>query len=128
MIRTFRHTDYPLGLLLERKRESVTVVLPAREVADTIGSIVEALFSLEGLIDQILVIDAASDDGTAEVAARLGAEVHQESELLPEFGQALGKGDAMWRALSVGREEVDSRATPNCVNLSLTSVRGGVQC
>ena len=106
MIRTFRHTDYPLGLLLERKRESVTVVLPAREVADTIGSIVEALFSLEGLIDQILVIDAASDDGTAEVAARLGAEVHQESELLPEFGQALGKGDAMWRALQVARGDI----------------------
>ena len=106
MIRTFRHTDYPLGLLLERKRESVTVVLPAREVADTIGSIVEALFSLEGLIDQILVIDAASDDGTAEIAARLGAEVHQESELLPVFGQALGKGDAMWRALQVARGDI----------------------
>ena len=106
MIRTFRHSDYPLELLLERKRESVTVVLPAREVADTIGSIVEALFSLEGLIDQILVIDAASDDGTADIAARLGAEVHQESELLPGFGQALGKGDAMWRALAVARGDI----------------------
>jgi glucosyl-3-phosphoglycerate synthase len=106
MIRTFRHSDYPLELLLERKRESVTVVLPAREVADTIGSIVDALVSLEGLIDQILVIDAASGDGTADIAARLGAEVHQESELRPEFGQALGKGDAMWRALQVARGDI----------------------
>ena len=36
----------------------------------------------------------------------LGADVHQESELLPEFGQALGKGDAMWRALAVATGEL----------------------
>jgi len=82
------------------------VVLPAREVADTVGVIVERLQSLEPLIDQVLVVDAGSGDGTAEVAAASGAEVHQESELLSEFGPVLGKGDAMWRALSVARGEL----------------------
>ncbi len=106
MIRSFHHSDFPLERLLERKRESVTVVLPAREVADTIGPIIEQLRMLDPLIDQILVVDAASEDGTADIAASLGAEVHQESELLPEFGQALGKGDAMWRALSVARGDL----------------------
>jgi glucosyl-3-phosphoglycerate synthase len=84
----------------------VSVVLPAREVADTIGEIVTALRSLGALIDQILVVDAASKDGTADVAARAGAEVRQESDLVPEVGPAHGKGDAMWRALSVARGEV----------------------
>jgi glucosyl-3-phosphoglycerate synthase len=106
LIRTFRHSEFPLELLLERKREAVTVVLPTREVADTIGPIVERLQSLDGLIDQILVVDAASGDGTAEIAAGLGAEVHQEAELVPEFGPVLGKGDAMWRALAVARGEL----------------------
>jgi glucosyl-3-phosphoglycerate synthase len=106
LIRSFHHSDFPLERLLERKRESITVVLPAREVADTIGPIIGQLQTLEPLIDQILVVDAASEDGTAEVAARLGADVRQESELLPEFGQALGKGDAMWRALSVARGDL----------------------
>jgi glucosyl-3-phosphoglycerate synthase len=106
LIRTFRHSEFPLELLLERKRETVTVVLPAREVADTIGPIVETLQSLGGLIDQILVVDAASEDGTAGIASALGAEVHQESELLPEHGPALGKGDAMWRGLSVARGQL----------------------
>ncbi len=99
----------PLGALRERKRatgESVSVVLPTREVADTIGPIVERLVSLGDLLDQIVVVDAASEDGTAELAASLGAEVHQESELRPELGQALGKGDAMWRALSVVRGDL----------------------
>ena len=105
MIPSFHHYDFPLDQLLRRKRESISVVLPAREVADTIGPIIEQLQSLDPLIDQILVIDAASEDGTAEVAAGFGADVRQESELLPEFGQALGKGDAMWRALAVARGE-----------------------
>ncbi|MGH2715116.1 MAG: glycosyltransferase [Thermoleophilaceae bacterium] len=106
MIRPFHHSQFPLELLQERKRGPVTAVLPTREVADTIGEIVDRLQSLDGLIDQILVVDAASHDGTAEIAARLGADVHQESDLLPEFGQALGKGDAMWRALAVARGDL----------------------
>ncbi len=85
----------------ERKRETVTVVLPTREVADTIGPILERLSTLRDVIDQVLVIDAASKDDTVAIAAELGAEVHQESELLPEFGPALGKGDALWRSLAV---------------------------
>jgi glucosyl-3-phosphoglycerate synthase len=106
VIRSFHHSEFPPELLRERKRESVTVVLPAREVADTIGQIVEQLQTLGDLIDQILVVDAASTDGTAQIAAGLGAEVYQESELVPGLGQALGKGDAMWRALSVARGEL----------------------
>jgi glucosyl-3-phosphoglycerate synthase len=100
LIPAFHHSEFPLELLLERKPGPVTVVLPAREVAGTIGPIVKSLQSLGGLVDQILVVDAASGDGTAEVAAQLGAEVRQESELVPELGPVLGKGDAMWRALA----------------------------
>ena len=62
----------------ERKRETVTVVLPTREVADTIGPILERLSKLGDVIDQVLVIDAASEDDTVAIAAELGAEVHQE--------------------------------------------------
>jgi glucosyl-3-phosphoglycerate synthase len=106
LIRRFHHSEFDLSRLLELKTEAITVVLPAREVADTIGQIVERLRGLGPLIDQILVVDASSEDGTAHVAAAAGAEVHQESELLPEFGQTLGKGDAMWRALAVARGEL----------------------
>jgi glucosyl-3-phosphoglycerate synthase len=103
LIRRFHHSEFDLRRLLERKTEPITVVLPAREVADTIGEIVERLRGLDPLVDQVLVVDAASRDGTGRIAARAGAEVYQEGELMPEFGQVLGKGDAMWRALSVAR-------------------------
>ncbi len=77
--------------------------LPARECAATVGPIVQALVELRdaGAIDEVVVVDAASRDGTALEAQRAGATVYQEAELLPQFGPVRGKGDAMWRALSV---------------------------
>jgi glucosyl-3-phosphoglycerate synthase len=79
------------------------VCLPARECAATVGQIVSALIALRevGAIDEIVVIDAASADGTAAVAERAGASVYQEADLMSDHGPVLGKGDAMWRALSV---------------------------
>jgi len=105
---TFHHREFPLSRIREAKRETVTVCLPARDVATTIGPILEVVLGLrdEGVVDQVLVIDAASADGTAALAEGLGAEVHQEADLMPEFGPALGKGDAMWRGLSVARGDI----------------------
>ncbi len=104
--RTFHHSLYPAASIAEAKAKlglSVSVCLPARECAGTVGEIVAALVVLRdvGAIDEILVIDAASADGTAVVAQGAGASVHQEAELMPELGPILGKGDAMYRALSV---------------------------
>jgi glucosyl-3-phosphoglycerate synthase len=103
--RTFHHSAYtPERVAAARARSglSVSVCLPARECAGTVGEIVRALGALRdaGTLDRVVVVDAASPDGTAELAARAGAEVWQQDELLPSFGAVLGKGDAMWRALS----------------------------
>jgi glucosyl-3-phosphoglycerate synthase len=106
VIRAFSHADFPLELLLERKRQTLTVVLPAREVADTVGEIVERILALEGLVDQVLVVDSDSADGSAEVARAAGAEVVGEADLLPDLGPMLGKGDAMWRALAAARGDL----------------------
>jgi glucosyl-3-phosphoglycerate synthase len=105
VIRSFHHAEFPLEWLLERKTAPVSVVLPAREVADTVGSIVERIVGLDGLVDQVLVVDADSEDGSAAVAAAAGAEVRQQCELVPELGPVIGKGDAMWRALAAVRGE-----------------------
>lgn len=105
-IATFDHSEFPLRRLLEVKCQTVTVVLPAREVADTVGCVVERIGALEGLVDQVLVVDAASADGTAEVAAAAGAEVVQQDSLMPAMGAVLGKGDAMWRALAAARSDL----------------------
>jgi glucosyl-3-phosphoglycerate synthase len=106
VIRLTHHSDYELRTLLERKDRPVTAILPARECAGTVGSVVERTLGLEGLVDQVLVVDAASADDTAGVAAAAGAEVVQEDALMPGRGPVLGKGDAMWRALGVATGEL----------------------
>jgi glucosyl-3-phosphoglycerate synthase len=90
-------------------RLTTTLVLPTRNVADTIGPILDTVARLNdrtSLIDQVLVVDADSADGTADIARARGAEVYSENELLPEYGGARGKGDAMWRSLSVARGDI----------------------
>lgn len=53
-----------------------------------------------GVVDQVVVADE-STDGTGEIAALCGADVVGQSSLCPELGPVQGKGDAMWRALTV---------------------------
>jgi glucosyl-3-phosphoglycerate synthase len=53
------------------------------------------------IVHDLVVIDSGSDDNTVEVAERSGAIVHRASELMPAFGPSLGKGDTLWRSLSV---------------------------
>ena len=99
---SFHHAEFPAERIAARRTQSISVCLPARDEERTIGPIVAALMPLveRGTIDQVVVVDDSSD-GTGEIARRLGAEVHRQSDLCPQFGPVLGKGDAMWRSLSV---------------------------
>lgn len=102
--RTFDGAAYSPARVAELKGDrTVSVVIPVKEAALTVGRVVATCDRLReaGAIDEVIVIDAASTDGSAESAALAGAVVHQEADLLPEFGDVLGKGDALWRSLSV---------------------------
>jgi glycosyltransferase involved in cell wall biosynthesis len=131
--RTFRASEFPLERLLAAKRESIALVLPAREVAGTVGQIVEHAVRLRdaGLFDEVLVVDAASEDGSALIAETAGATVVQESELSSRLGPARGKGDAMWRALQCVSSEIVAFADTDTVNLApefLTGLVGPLVC
>ncbi len=104
---TCSHREFPAARLAAARTSSVSVCLPARDEAATIGAILAALMPLRegGVVDQIVVVDDSSD-GTADIARGLGAEVHPQEQLMPELGPVLGKGDAMWRSLSVLHGEI----------------------
>jgi glucosyl-3-phosphoglycerate synthase len=110
--RSYHHRDFAsLGRSSGTggERPSATLIFPARNVAGTIGtilSVVEELRIRTGLPDQVIVVDADSPDGTADIARAHGAEVYSENELMRDHGPAQGKGDAMWRALSVARGDI----------------------
>jgi glucosyl-3-phosphoglycerate synthase len=104
---TFVHRQFSAERLAAEREATISICLPARNEARTIGPILQQLLPLQevGLVDQIAVVDN-STDRTGEIARELGAEVHDQEHLMPELGPVLGKGDAMWRALPVLRGEL----------------------
>ncbi|HWJ09767.1 MAG TPA: glucosyl-3-phosphoglycerate synthase [Nocardioides sp.] len=95
------------GLLGDKGRlgQRVSLVVPARNEAATVGAVVgrvrEALMETVDLVDEIVVIDSDSDDDTFAVAESAGARVHRAAEVRPDLGSHPGKGEAMWKSLFV---------------------------
>jgi glucosyl-3-phosphoglycerate synthase len=81
---------------------SLSVCLPARDEAATVGAIVATVRTElvnAGLVDEVVVIDDGSTDGTADAARDAGAQVFAEASVLPEAGAGSGKGNALWKSL-----------------------------
>ncbi len=103
--RTHYRDDFEVDDLSARKAAlglQASVVLPSRNEAGTIAGVVESVAALRGrLVDEIVLMDAGSSDGTRAVAQASGAITYDEREVLPHLGPGLGKGDGMWRSLAV---------------------------
>lgn len=84
---------------------SISVCIPARNEAATVGALVEAVRQ-HPRADEVIVMDHASHDATARIAQAAGAHVVSADDVLPEFGPALGKGDVLWRSVHVARGDV----------------------
>lgn len=142
MLDTYDHTDFAAAEVAARLPGPVSVVVPTRNTAGTIAQTVAELKILAdaGVVSQILVVDADSPDGTAVTAKDAGAEVVSENALSPEAGPVCGKGDAMWRSLTVvtgdivvfvdgdiadfGRHYVTGLLGPLCENSGKQFVKG----
>jgi glucosyl-3-phosphoglycerate synthase len=108
---THHWDDWTLDDLLAAKSGTpVSLVVPARNEAATVGDVVtrvrEALVDTVKLLDEIVVIDSDSTDGTYAVAEDAGAIVHRAAEIRPDLGTQPGKGEAMWKSLFVTTGDV----------------------
>ncbi|OAB88289.1 hypothetical protein AWH69_00255 [Janibacter melonis] len=112
--RSSSHEDWPLADLVARKvagGSRVSVVVPAKDeaatVADVVGGIRSELVDRAArdhghpLVDELVVVDSDSRDGTAEIARVAGAVVHASAAIRPDLGTHPGKGEALWKSLFV---------------------------
>lgn len=103
--------SHPLGAfdlaeVVAAKQASGTTIsacIPARDEAATVGAVVErlrvALIEEAPLLDEIVVVDDHSTDGTGALAAAAGARVVDAASVLTEFGHGHGKGEALWKSV-----------------------------
>jgi glucosyl-3-phosphoglycerate synthase len=91
----------PLASLVELKRgRTISVVIPALQEAATVAGVVGPLqdeLVPAGLVDEVVVVDGGSTDGTPDIAAAAGAKVlHLPDD--HDGHQPRGKGGALWWA------------------------------
>jgi glucosyl-3-phosphoglycerate synthase len=93
------------ALLAAKAGRTVSVCLPCRDEAATIGPLVSLirseLISRWGLVDELIVLDDRSTDDTARVAAHAGARVVSIDDVHAQHGEGHGKGNALWATLLV---------------------------
>lgn len=78
---------------------TTSLCIPARDEEATVGAIVGRVVG-HPLVDEVLVVDDHSTDGTAEAAAAAGATVVHAADVLAEHGKGPGKGQALWKAVA----------------------------
>ncbi|TMI82508.1 MAG: glucosyl-3-phosphoglycerate synthase [Bacillati bacterium ANGP1] len=103
--------DLDALLALKRARGvTISLGLPALNEQPTIGREIQilrrALIDEVPFLDEIVVIDSGSVDGTAEVARRLGVPTYHHAEILPGEGTYTGKGESLWKSLHILRGDL----------------------
>lgn len=111
--RTSSSEQWPTATVSELKQRSglrVSVVVPARDEESTIGEVVSTIRSSlmvdSPLVDELVVMDSDSTDGTGEVARKAGASVYRSRDVAAETGNRGGKGEALWKSLFVTTGDV----------------------
>jgi glucosyl-3-phosphoglycerate synthase len=84
--------------------------MPARDEEATVGAIAtairSALMQAVPLVDEVIMVDSRSVDGTAAAARAVGAFVVSQDEVTRGLPPMHGKGDAMWAGLAVASGDI----------------------
>jgi nucleotide-binding universal stress UspA family protein len=131
---TFNSREFrDLRRLTELKRRqglTISLALPTLNESATIGKIINvlrgALKDRYPLLDEVVVIDSGSSDGTVDIARSLGVPVYQHAQILPELGTFRGKGEGLWKSLHVTRGDIVAWCDTDISNIHPQFVYGTV--
>ena len=109
--RTIGPVERDLHALISAKRRdatSISVCLPTLNEESTVGNIcrlIDAELVTTGLVDEVIVCDTGSHDGTPEAALAAGATVVAADDVMSER-TGTGKGAALWKSLAVSGGDI----------------------
>jgi glycosyltransferase involved in cell wall biosynthesis len=114
----------PSANIAKRRRPRVSIVIPAKNEAANLGFILPLL---PALIDEVILVDGRSTDGTVEIARRLCPSVR----VLEQIGE--GKGDALTEGFRAAAGDIivmldaDGSADPGEIPRFLEALEQGAQ-
>lgn len=104
---TYDAHDFALPSVLrkykKRLNKKIAVILPSLNEERTVGQVIRTSLEVKntGIIDEIILVDSASTDGTVEIARSYGIPVYLHPDIKPELGTFRGKGEAMFKSAFV---------------------------
>jgi glycosyltransferase involved in cell wall biosynthesis len=99
-----------------RGRAQVSVVIPAKNEAENVGWVLERI---PDCVDEIVLVDGNSTDGTVEVARRVRPEIRVIPEEQPGKGAALRTGFAAARGDFIVMIDADGSMDPREIDVCL---------
>jgi len=107
---------------------SISLALPALNEEETVGRVIQTmkkeLMERTPLLDEIVLIDSDSTDGTRDIAAKEDIPVYIHQHLLERLGARDGKGEALWKSLLVTKGDIIVWIDTDIVNIHPRFVYG----
>jgi len=129
---TFHADEFKqLDELLKLKRQQgviISAALPALNEEESVGNVLKTiknkLMEEVPLLDEMVLIDSKSTDRTREIAEDLGVNVRIHQEILPQYGERTGKGEALWKSLYCTQGDIIIWLDTDIVNIHPRFVYG----
>ncbi len=105
--RTFDAADFSLPSVLRNYKrklgKKIAVLLPSLNEERTVGNVIKTALEVKkvGIIDEVVLVDSDSSDGTVDIARSYGVPVFLHREIRPELGSYRGKGEAIFKSAVV---------------------------
>lgn len=102
--RTFDADDFSLPAVLRKYKrklgKKIAVLLPSLNEERTVGKVIKTALEVKeiGLIDEVILVDSESVDGTVDIGKSYGIPVFLHPKIRSDKGSYQGKGEAMYKS------------------------------
>jgi len=89
---------------------TISLALPTLNEEETVGKVIrtikQTLMDDIPLLDEMILVDSNSTDHTREIARSYNIPVYIHQDILPQYGERHGKGEALWKSLYVTHGDI----------------------